>query len=102
MVESDVHPSLHPNCHHQIILANFNLQTYYPPPYPREIWHDKQANTEVIRLAITDFNWDKTFLNTNVNDKVSVFSSTIIIILSNFIPHETTVCHDKDPHGLIK
>ena len=51
---SDVHPSLHPNCHHQTVFAKFNLRIYYPPPYPQEIWHYKQANTELIRLAITD------------------------------------------------
>ena len=97
VVESGVHPSLHPNCHHQIVFAKFNLQIYYPPPYPREIWHYKQANTELIRRAITDFNWDRAFLNTNVNEKVSIFSNTILNILSNFIPHETIVCDDKDP-----
>ena len=89
VVESGVHPSLHPNCHHQIVFAKFNLQIYYPPPYPREIWHYKQANTELIRRAITDFNWDRAFPNTNVNEKVSIFSNTILNILSNFIPHET-------------
>ena len=100
MIETGVHPSLHPNCHHQIVFAKFNLQIYYPPPYPREIWHYKQANTELIRRAITDFNWDRAFLNTNVNEKVSIFSNTILNILSNFIPHQTIACGDKDPHGL--
>ena len=97
VVESSVYPSLHPNCHHQVVFAKFNLQIYYPPPYPREFWHYKQANTELIRRAITDFNWDRAFLNTNVNEKVSIFSSTILNILSNFIPHETINCDDKDP-----
>ena len=96
VVESGVHPSLHPNYHHQIVFAKFNLRIYYPPPYPREIRHYKQANTELIRRAITDFNWDRAFLNTNVNEKVSIFSSTILNILNNFIPHETIVCDDKD------
>ena len=96
-LESGVHPLLHPNCHHQIVFPNFDLQIYYPPPYPREIWNYKQANTELIRRAITDFNWDRAFLNTNVNEKVSIFSSTILNILSNFIPDETIVCDDKDP-----
>ena len=36
---SSVHPSLHPNCHHQIVFAKFNLHIVYPPPYLREIWH---------------------------------------------------------------
>ena len=37
VVESGVHPSLHPNCHHQIVFAKFNLQIYYPTLYPQEI-----------------------------------------------------------------
>ena len=102
VVESGVHPSLHPNCHHHIVFAKFNLQIYYPPPYPRKIWHSEQANTELIRRAITDFNWDRAFLNTNVNEKDSIFSNATLNILSNFIPHEAIVCDDKDPHGLIE
>ena len=96
-VESGVHPSLHANCCHQIVFAKFNLQIYYRPPYPREIWHYKQANTERIRRAITDFNQDRAFLNINVNEKVSISSNTILKILSNFTPHETIVSDDKDP-----
>ena len=97
VVESGVHPSLHPNCHHQIVFAKFNLQIYYPPPYPREIWHYKQANTELIRRAITDFNWDRAFLNINVNGNVYIFSNTILNIPTILIPHETIVCGNKDP-----
>ena len=44
MVESGVHTSLHPNCHHQIVFVKFNLQIHYPSSHPREIWHYKQAN----------------------------------------------------------
>ena len=32
-VNSGVHASLHPNCHHQIVHSSFNLNIYYPPPY---------------------------------------------------------------------
>ena len=63
VVESGVHPSLHPNCHHQIVFAKFNLQIYYPPPYPGETWHFKQANTEPIRQGVADINWDRAFLS---------------------------------------
>lgn len=86
VVESGVHIPLHPNCYYHLSFAKFNLQVYYPTPYPRKICHNKQANTE--------------FLNTNVNAKVSIFSSTIINILSNFIFNETIVCNDKDPPWL--
>ena len=30
VMESGVHSSLHPNCHHQITYAKFNLKIYYP------------------------------------------------------------------------
>ena len=80
-----------------LVFVKFILQIYYPPPYPREIWHYKQANSELIRRAISKFNWDRAFLSTNVNEKVSILTSTVMNILTNFIPHETIVCDDKDP-----
>ena len=33
------HPSLHPNCHHQIVYIKFNLKINYPPPHNWEVWH---------------------------------------------------------------
>ena len=36
-VNSGVHTSLHPNCHHHIIHSSFNLNISYPPPYQRFI-----------------------------------------------------------------
>ena len=97
IIESGVHSPLHSNCHHQIIFAKSSLEVVYPPPYVREVWHHKDANTEVIRRAINEFNWQMAFLNTNINEKVYIFNSTILNILSNFIPHEFVACDDKDP-----
>ena len=97
VIESGVHPSFHPNCHHQIIFAKFNLKIYYPPPYLREVWHYKEANADLIKRAISNFNWEKAFSDTNINEKVSLFNKTILNILNNYIPHETIICDDKDP-----
>ena len=36
-------------------------------------------------------------LNTSIKEKVEIFNRTILNVLSNFIPHETIVCNDKDP-----
>ena len=77
VVESGVHPSLHPNCHHQIVFAKLNLMISYPPPYSRDVWHYREANTELIRRASSNFNWEKEFYNTNVTKKVSIFNETI-------------------------
>ena len=36
-MESQVHSSLHQNCHHQLIYAKVNLKVFYLPPYERSI-----------------------------------------------------------------
>ena len=97
ITDSGAHSSLHSNCHHQIIFAKFNLHIVYPPSYLREIWHYREANTRLIRRTIKEFNWERAFSNTNVNEKVDIFDRTILNIPSNFIRHETIVCNDKDP-----
>ena len=97
IIDSGVHSSLHPNCHHQIVYAKFNLEIIYPPPYLRNVWHYKDANIELIRRAINGFNWTRAFPNTSVNEKVNIFNNTILNILSNFITHEILTCDDKDP-----
>ena len=72
----------------------------YPPPYSREVWHYREANTDLIRRAISNFNWEKAFYNTNVNKKVSIFNETILNVLSNYIPHETLLVMTKILHCL--
>ena len=57
IIKSEVHSSLHSICHHQIIFAKFNLEVTYPRPYVWEVWQYKDANTELIRRAINEFNW---------------------------------------------
>ena len=103
ITESGVHPSLRPNSHRQIIFAKFYLEIHNPPPYFREAWHYHDANTDLIRWAIDIIDWDRAFVNTNVNEKVFILNKTILNILSNFIPHETlTVEMIKSPLGLQK
>ena len=98
-MESGVHSSLHPNCHHQIVSAKINLTICYPPPYERETWHYEKANAGIICRSIDQFPWDNRFSNLDVNEKVHLFNQTIKNILGNFIPHDTVTCDDRDPHG---
>ena len=48
------------------------------------------------------FDWDRAFVNINVNEKVFILNKTIVNILSNFIPHEILTIDDKDPPWFIK
>ena len=59
----------------------------------------------MIRRAISEFNWDKAFSNSNGNEKVNIFSHTILNIHRNFFSHEHIMCDDRDPpwfNGKIK
>ena len=70
-----VHPSLHPNGHHQIEFSIFDLKIYHPLPHLKEVCHYKEANTEFLRGATNSSNWEKAFSNTNINQQVSTKQS---------------------------
>ena len=97
VVNSGVHSSLHPNCHHQIIHAKFNLRIFYPPPYERFPWHYLNANNDLIQWSISQFNWERAFSNKGVNKQISIFNEAILNIMANFIPHETKIFNDREP-----
>ena len=96
VVESGVHPSLHPNCHHQIIFAKFYSKIHYPPLFYRQVWYYQELDTELIRRAIDLFDWKKAFENTSVDEKVAIINKTSFNILHHFIPHETLLLDNKD------
>ena len=62
IVESGVHPSLHPNCHHQTVFAKFSLKIYYLPLYLREVWQYKEANADLIKRSVAILTGIKLFL----------------------------------------
>ena len=96
VVESDVNPSLHSNCHHQIIFVKFNLKIHYPPPCYCHVWHYQEVETELVRLVIDLFDWKKAFENTSVHEKVAIFNKTILNIPQSIFPHETLLVDYKD------
>ena len=60
-------PSLHENCHHQIIYARFNLQIRYP------------------HLTKGLIDWNKLISNKNVKSQVNILNDTLFKIFSNFV-----------------
>ena len=98
VIESGAHSFLHSSCLHQIVkFVKFNLKICYPTPYSKEDWHFKETETDLIRRALNDFNWERAFSKTNVNEKVCIFNKSALNFLSNFIPHETALYDDKAP-----
>ena len=95
--ESGVYPSLHTNCHHQIIYAKINFKTYFPPPYQRRLWHYKNADIEGIRLSLDNLNWEQIFQNMHVDKQVELLNTYLLNIFQNYIPNEITTIDDRDP-----
>ena len=60
-VNSGVHASLHPNCHHRIVHSSFKLSIYYPLLYQRLIWDYKKADANIIRKVLDSVNWERLF-----------------------------------------
>ena len=99
-MDSGVYPSLHSNYRHHITYAKFNLKIHYPYPYKRETWHCQKANTDQIRKATEQFSWDRSFKNIVFNEMVSLYNRNTKHIISNYIPHETIICDDREPPWL--
>ena len=97
IVDCGIHPSLHPNCHHQIVYCKLDLKIVYPPPYQRHVWDFKRANIDSIRKAIKMIDWHFMLLNKNVHEQVSTFNTTLMDIFSNYIPNKYITVDDKNP-----
>ena len=52
------------------------------------------ANSDHIKRSIDIFDRESALNNLGANDQVSVFSSSIMNIVTNFISNETKTCHD--------
>ena len=94
-VNSGVHSSLHPNCHHQVVHSSFNLNIYYPLPYQR--WDYKKANSTTIRKDLDSVNWERRFRGKDINAQVTSFNDTILNAFKNYVPNKYITIHDKDP-----
>ena len=82
-------------------MTKFNLEVVYPPPHVWEVWHYKNANTELIRQEINEFNWQRAFLNTNVNEKVDIFNSTILTDPPTFSNNKVSQNFSQNHLGVI-
>ena len=68
VVDCGTHPSLHPNCHHQIVYCKLDLKFIYPPPYQRCVWDFKRANIDSIRKAVKMVDWHFMFMIKTIHE----------------------------------
>ena len=67
------------------------------PPYYGDIWDYKNADTESIQKAISNFDWPKAFRNKNANENCKLLMDTFMNIFRNYIPHKTKKFDYKTP-----
>ena len=67
-MNSGVHASLYPNCHHQIVYAKLNLKLEYRPLYERLVWDYKNTNPQLLNRTMETFNWERLLENINGNE----------------------------------
>ena len=83
-----VEQSLYEKCRHNIIYGTLNFNILLPPPYYRELWDFKSANTECIQKSINNFDWVRAFQNQNCNEQCKILLETLLNIFRNVIPHK--------------
>ena len=81
-----IEQSIYEKCHHNITYGTLDFNVPLPPPYYREIWDYKNADTESIQKAISNFDWPKAFRNKNANESCKLLTDTLMVILRNYIP----------------
>ena len=97
VVDSDVHPSRHTNCHHQITFCKFNLIIEYPPAYQRLVWDCKRANINSIKQGLYQVNWSTILSNKDVHQQVNILNSIILNVFTNYVSNKVITVDDKDP-----
>ena len=101
VLDNDILPFLHSNCHHQIVYAKLNLKSEpLPPPplYERLVWGNKNANTQLLNHTNKIFNCEKLLENNSVNEQLYLVNKAMLNIFHSFNPNEGIICWDKsDP-----
>ena len=88
-LETGVHPSLHEQCHHQIIYGKLAMNNLPPLSHNHRLWFYDQANVSAIRKSIEMYNWLKSFDEINCpNEQVNLLNEVLLNIFSNFIPNK--------------
>ena len=95
-MNSGVHSSLHPNCHHHIVHSRFNLNIYYPPPCQPLIWDYKKADSTKIRKTLDTINWERLFDKKDLNAQVIALNQTFLNVFQNYVPNKYITVDDKD------
>ena len=103
IMECDIHPSLHTNCHHNVNYVKLNVSIPPPPPYNRILWHYTRANETAIQRTICNYDWTGNLeALDSIDDKIGLFNSVILNTMKNFIPFDDKLIKPKDHPWITK
>ena len=61
------------------------------------MWDYKKADTNSIRRAVKQVNWESLFQNKSVHEQVLILNKTLLDVFSNYVPNKIVTFNDKDP-----
>ena len=95
-IVSGMHPSLHEQCHHQIVYGKLSVSNVALHPFTRKNWYYDKADFVAIRKIIETFSWNKHFKNLKCpKDQVKLLNEVILNIFSSFIPNKVTTIRPR-------
>ena len=99
VINCEIIPSLHTNCHHQINQVTINVRSPPPPPFSRRKWHYDRARVDLIKRAIIDYDWvtELNLLATDPNLQVEHLTDVLNNVFINFIPYDDVIIKPKAP-----
>ena len=103
VIDSGVRSSLDQACKHQITYCKLSIKGLPIPSYQRLVWHYDKADSNHIKRAITDFQWEFHLNNMgNPNSQVKFLNKTILNIMSNFVPSSNITSKLGDPKWITR
>ncbi len=98
VMNSGVRPSLDPLVKHQMTFCKINFKIPPPPKYDRRVWHFDRAQPGLVRRALSLFPWEERLGGlADPSDMVDLLTSTILNVVSNFVPNEVKRVRPSEP-----
>ena len=96
-IETEIHPSLDPLCHHSIVSGKINIRCPPVPSFKRQIWDYHKADSNAICQSIQQFPWGRHLTGLSPDEQTSLLTETLLNIFSNFIPNRIINVKSCDP-----
>ena len=89
IVDSGLYPSLHEQCHHQIVYGKLSVSNVAFPSHTRRVWYYDKVDIVAIMKSIEKFHWHQHLEKiTCPNDQVKFLNEVLLNIYSNFTPNK--------------